>query len=89
MCCVHCNADSDKKTFLVSVKLIEYSTSPVIVVSPHPSVGFLPRIRISLFLLSACSEELLATPNTIPLIRNPPLINEKDERLSNPTPYPE
>ena len=78
-----------QKTFLVSVKLIEYSDSDVIVVSSNPSIGFLPRIRISLFLLSTCSEKLLSTPNTITLIRNPQLINEKDERVSNPVSYPE
>ena len=40
-------------------KLIEYSTSAVIVVSSNPCVGPLPRTKISFFLLSICTDRLM------------------------------
>ena len=44
------------------VKLIGCITSAVNVVSSNPWVGPLPRVRISLFLLSTCTDELISTP---------------------------
>lgn len=49
--------------FCCSVKLIEHLVTVVIAVSYNPSLGPLPRINISLFLLSGFTEELLGTPN--------------------------
>ena len=45
------------------VKLIEYLSPVVIVVLSKPDVGPATRIKIFLFLLSICTEELLSTPN--------------------------
>ena len=50
----------------------------------------LPRTKISFFLLSTCTDELIAAPNIINSWSNPlPLDNEKLRRVSNPKPYPE
>ena len=46
-----------------------------------------PRIKISFFLLSTCTEELISTPKTITLQPNPLLGNVKVLLLSNPILY--
>ena len=56
--------------FPCSLKLIEHSVSLVNVVSSHPCVGSLPRIKIP-FLLSICTDELIFTPNIIAILPNP------------------
>ena len=57
-------------------------------VPSNPCVGPLPRIKISFFLLSTCTEELISTPKIIQFLPNP-LPNENSAYLSNPVPYPE
>ena len=58
------------------------------VVSSNPWVGPSRRIKISFFLLSTCSDELIPTPKIIIFLPNP-LATEKVPRLSNLIPYPE
>ena len=43
-------------------KLIEYCADAVIVVTSNPCVAPLPRTKISFFLLSICTVQLLSTP---------------------------
>ena len=70
--------------------MIEYSTSLVNVLSSNPPVGPLLRIKISFFLLSACREELLSTPNVITFLPNLLLPdNKKASHASNPIPFQE
>ena len=57
--------------------------SAVSVVSFNPFLGPSPRIKISFFLLSTCTEELMSAPKIITLQPNPPLRNEKVPLLSN------
>ena len=70
------------------MKLIECFFYGVIVVSFNPCVVPSPRIKISFFLLSTCTEELISTPKIITFLPNP-LATEKVPCLSNPIPYPE
>ena len=61
-----------------SVKLIEYSFFAVSVVSSNPYVDPFPRIKISFFLLSTCTEELISAPKIITFFTSPlPLGNVK------------
>ena len=70
--------------------MVEYSASTVNVVSSNPRVGSLPRVNISFFQLSACTEELLSTPNIMIVLQSPlPFVNEKNPSTSNLTPNPE
>ena len=58
-CCFHYHED-----FLSDLeKLTEYSALAVSVVLSNSCVCPLPRIKISLFLLLACTDELISTPN--------------------------
>ena len=67
--------------------MIEYLASAVNVVSSNPFVGPLLRIKISFFLLSACTKELLPTLNNIACLPNPlPSENEKVTGISNSIP---
>ena len=50
---------------------------------------YLPRTRIFLALLLACTELLMSAPKTITLFPNPPLGCVKVPLKSNPIPYPE
>ena len=45
--------------FLSCIKLIGYLASAVNIVSSNPYVGPSPRIKISLFLSSICTDELI------------------------------
>ena len=55
----------------------------------NPSLGTFPKINISFFLLSACTEQLLGTRNITKFLPNlTPLDNEKAEYASNSVPYP-
>ena len=56
-----------RNLFLDSVKLIDYFFSAVNVVLSNPCAEPSPRIRISFFLLSTCTEELIPTPKIITL----------------------
>ena len=49
-----------RNLFLDSVKLIKYLASAVIAVLFNQCVGPSPRTKISLFLLSTCTEEVLS-----------------------------
>ena len=72
------------------MKLIAYSASGVTVVSSNPSVGPLTRIKIYFFLLSACTEKLLSTPNIIAFLPiQSPLETEELPHVSIPILYPE
>ena len=53
-----------------------------------PCIGPLSRIKMSSFLLSAWTEELVSTPKIITVLPNPSLGNEKVAFISNPIPYP-
>lgn len=67
---------------------IENSPSAVIVESPNQSAGYLPRIKIYFFLLSACAVKLLSTLHIATFLPNPsPLDNENLPCASNSTPY--
>ena len=48
-----------------------------------------PKIKISLFLLSACKEKLVSPPKIITLEPNPPVGNENFPRILNSMPYSE
>ena len=50
----------------------EYFFSSVNVASSKPSTALLPRIKISFFLLSICTNKLISAPNIIKLLPNPP-----------------
>ena len=78
---LHYNAN-----FIVLCKLIEYIFSAVSVCS-NPCVQHLPKIKISFFLFSIGTEELIYTPKIITFLPNPIPGNEKLPCLSNPTPY--
>ena len=65
------------------VKSILYLAPAVNVVSSNPSVGPLPRSKISLFLLSICTDELIPAPKIMIFF---PSVNENSERESNPMP---
>ena len=64
------NAKKKKKIMSCSVKFIEYLFSAVNIVYFKPSVGSLPRIKMSLFLLSICTNKLLSTPNITTYLQN-------------------
>lgn len=65
-----------------------YSASTVNVVSSNPSVGHLPKIKISLILLSAYTEGLFSTSNINTFFPNQ-LTSDDDKvpRISNLIPY--
>ena len=56
-----CNANLNRMSFFVTVKLIEYIFSAVKVCSNH-CVGPIPKTNMSFFLLSICAEELTSAP---------------------------
>ena len=60
----------------------------LIILKKCPCVGPLSRIKMSYFLLSTWTEELISTPKIITFLPNPSLGNEKDVFVSNPIPYP-
>ena len=62
--------------------------SAVKVVSSKPSVGPLPRITISFFLLSIGTDELISAPNIITILPNS-LLSVNEKLASNPVLYPE
>ena len=65
-----------------------YSLSAVNVLS-GPYIGYLPRIKISFFLLSICTDELISAPNMMTLSPNPlPSDNRKLRINQNPMPLP-
>ena len=71
--------------FLGYVKLIGYLTSAANVVLSNPCVGASPRTKISLFLLSICTDELISTPKIMTFFPMLPSVNEIFEReISNP-----
>ena len=59
------------KFLLLLSKVMEQSFFSVSVVAFKASVGTLPRIKISFFLLSICTDELLSVPNIITFLPNP------------------
>ena len=68
------------------MQLIEYIFSTVNVVLSNPCVGPSPRIKISFFLFSTCTEELKSTPKMTVMSPNPPLRCKKAPFPSNPIP---
>ena len=78
------SVDLNTNIFLDCVKLIGYFASAVNVVSSNPCVGPSPGIKISLFSLLICTDELISTPNIMTLFPKPPFVNENSERESNP-----
>ena len=63
---------------------IEYSAFDVNVTLSNPYVGPLPRITISLFLISICTDELISTPKITTFLPTLPSVNENFKRESNP-----
>ena len=53
--------------FLDFANLREYLAAAVNVVISNPSVGLLPKTKISLFLLPICTDELIWAPRIIPI----------------------
>ena len=75
--------------FRCSVQFLkEYPFSAVNAVSVNPSSGPLPRIKISFFLLSTCTYELISVPKIIKFLPNPLPDNEKLPHASNSVPHP-
>ena len=70
------------------VKLIGYLVSAVNTVSSNPCVGPSPIIKISLFLLSICTDKLLPAPNILIFFPTLPSVNENSELASNHMPKP-
>ena len=73
--------------FSCSLKFIAYNFSAVNVVLPNHCNGPLSKIKISLFLLSICADELISALNIMALLPNPlPSDNEKVPFRINPIP---
>ena len=70
-------------------KSIEYYVSAVSEALSNPFVCPLPRIKISLLLLLARTEELISTPKIMAFVTQLKFGIEKSERESNPIPHPE
>ena len=70
---------TETKFLLLISNFIEYSFSAVNVVLSKPSVGSLPRIKISFFLLSICTDKIISAPNIILFLLNP--LGFDDEKL--------
>ena len=76
-----------KQDFLLDLeKLIEYWASAANVVSSNLCVGHLPRIKIYVFSLSICTDELISTPKIMKFLPMLPSGNDNSERESNPIP---
>ena len=69
-------------------KLIEYSDFAVKVVLSNRCAGPLPRIKLSLFLLSIIIDELIPTPKIMAFLHQSEFGIEKNERESKPIQYP-
>ena len=65
---------------------MEYLDFIVNVVLPYTCVGPLPRIKISLVLLTICIDELISTPKIMTILPTLPSVNENSKRESNPMP---
>ena len=68
--------------------MIGYFASAVNVVLSNPCVGQSPRIKISLFLLSTCTDDLMSTPKIMTFFPMLPSVNENSEQESSPKPQP-
>ena len=55
-------------------------------VSSNPYVGPSPRIKISLFLLSICTDEFISAQKIMTFFPKLPSINKNSERELNPMP---
>ena len=58
------------------VKLTGYFALTANVVSSNSCVGSLPRVKISFFLLSICTDELISAPKIMKFFPMPPSVNE-------------
>ena len=76
----------NKNLLFCCVKLIGYFASAVYAVSSNPCVGSSSKIRISLFLLSAYTDELISAPKIMTFLPILPSGNENSERESSPMP---
>ena len=85
-CCFHYNANLNKISYFDLEKLIEYLVSAVNVVSSNRCVRPSPRIKISLFLLSTCADELISTHKIMRFLPMLPSGNINSECKSNPMP---
>ena len=72
--------------FLGCVKLIGYLASAVNVVSSNLCVGPSLRIKISVFLLSIFTDQLISAPKILTFFCILPSVNENSEREPNPIP---
>ena len=66
------------------VKLIGYMASALNVVLSNLCVCHSPRIKIFLFLLSICTDELISASKIMTVFPMLPSVNENSERDSNP-----
>ena len=66
------------------VKSIGHFAYAINVVSSNPWAGPSPRIKISLVLLSICTDELISTPKIMTFFPMLPSVNENSKRESNP-----
>ena len=66
--------------------LLFSSTSTFI--SSNPCAGSSPRIKISLFLLPTCTDELILAPKIMTFPPMLPSVTNNSEPESNPMPYP-
>ena len=66
--------------------VIGYFASRVNVVSSNHCVGLSPRIKLSLFLLSICTDELIKTPKITTFFHTLPSVNENNEKESSRMP---
>ena len=60
-----------------------YLASAGNVVSSNPGLGPLPRIKMSLFLLSICTDNLISAPKIMTFIPMLPSVNKNLEQESN------
>ena len=67
-------------------ELIKYWASAINVVSPNQCVEPLPRIKISLFLISTSADELISIPKIIKFLPTLPSGNENYEYTLSPIP---
>ena len=88
-CYFHYNEKLNKIFLSDLAKLIEYSAFAVNEVLPNSCVHPLTRIEISLFLLLACTDELISATKIIAFFSQSKFGIEISERESNPIPCPE
>ena len=83
-CCFHYSLDLVQIFFFGCVKLLGYIAFAAKVVSSNPCVGPSPRIKMSLFLLLKCTDELISAPKIMTSFPMPSSVNKTSQQESNP-----